>query len=387
MHLQPQILEGHEPQHHQEGPQAHERRQGREHPGGEPLARHHVAAPHGVDEQRLQRTAFALPRHGVDGHVHSAHEGGEDEEVRDDVQGPRRQPLRRGQVHLVHLDGRRQLRRDAARQEALPSQHARVGLEHRPQALGVDARLIARAVHHHLHRGRMPRGEVLAVVLGDDEHRVQLAGLEERLVVRGRLGELGAVALEEGHEAGGMLAAHHRHFQGLGVPVPGGHQREEHRGHERPEQRPHERARHRAPVPEVVLQLLAEDRGEEPLHCINPWSVPMAEMKASSRLSLPVRARSSSGVPSATTRPRATTTMRSHRAVTSCITWLEKSTQCPSALRRRMMVRTARVLITSRPLVGSSRSTLRGPCTSPPCWWRTSGWRWRAASIMRTGSG
>ena len=56
--------------------------------------------------------------------------------------------------------------------------------------------------------------------------------------------------------------------------------------------------------------------------------------------------------------PRAITMIESHNAETSCITWLENSTQRPSARSRRMMSRTARVLITSSPLVGSSSRTL-----------------------------
>ena len=78
----------------------------------------------------------------------------------------------------------------------------------------------------------------------------------------------------------------------------------------------------------------------------------------------PVCARSSSGVPSATTRPRAITTMRSQSAATSCMTWLENSTQRPSARSSCRKRRSERVVITSRPLVGSSSSTLRGSCTS-----------------------
>ena len=71
--------------------------------------------------------------------------------------------------------------------------------------------------------------------------------------------------------------------------------------------------------------------------------------------------------------------MVSQSADTSCITWLENSTVWPSLFRRRMISRTARVLITSRPLVGSSSSTffglwtiarasavlVRSPCENP----------------------
>ena len=62
--------------------------------------------------------------------------------------------------------------------------------------------------------------------------------------------------------------------------------------------------------------------------------------------------------------PSAMTTIESQSADTSCITWLENSTHRPCSRSRRTMSRTARVLITSRPLVGSSSSTFDGSWTS-----------------------
>ena len=111
--------------------------------------------------------------------------------------------------------------------------------------------------------------------------------------------------------------------------------------------------------------------------------------KASSRFDSPVCARSSSAVPCATTRPCAITTMRSHSAATSCMMWLEKITQRPSPRSCRRKSRRPRVVITSSPLVGSSRMTLRGSCTSAraiavlvrwPCE-KPSVWRSRKSSI------
>ena len=61
---------------------------------------------------------------------------------------------------------------------------------------------------------------------------------------------------------------------------------------------------------------------------------------------------------------RRSTMTESQSADTSCITWLENSTQRPSPRSRRMISRTARVLITSRPLVGSSSRTFCGSWTS-----------------------
>jgi hypothetical protein len=57
-------------------------------------------------------------------------------------------------------------------------------------------------------------------------------------------------------------------------------------------------------------------------------------------------------------------TISSHSAETSCITWLEKRTHLPASRSRRITSRSLRVVITSRPLVGSSSMTLGGSCTS-----------------------
>ena len=92
--------------------------------------------------------------------------------------------------------------------------------------------------------------------------------------------------------------------------------------------------------------------------------MPIAFTNASSRLVQPVAARSSSGVPSAATRPRAMTTIRSQSCATSCMMWLDSSTQRPSSRSASRNPRSDRVVMTSRPLVGSSSSTLRGSCTS-----------------------
>jgi len=62
----------------------------------------------------------------------------------------------------------------------------------------------------------------------------------------------------------------------------------------------------------------------------------------------------------ATTRPWPRMTMRSHSAVTSCITWEENRRHLPCARRLRSMSRSARVLMMSSPLVGSSSSMCRG---------------------------
>ena len=71
-----------------------------------------------------------------------------------------------------------------------------------------------------------------------------------------------------------------------------------------------------------------------------------------------------SGVPAASTVPAAITTTSSHSALTSCITWLENSTQWPASRSDLSSARSARTAMTSRPLVGSSSSRFCGPWTS-----------------------
>src|SRR3546814_1057126 len=146
----------------------------------------------------------------------------------------------------------------------------------------------------------------------------------------------------------------------LGPALGQGQDPEQQRRHQ---QRPHHQRQHqRAAVARELAQFLEANRPQR-THACSPSSEPISVTKASSRLSWPVCARSSSAVPCAATRPLAITTMRSHSAATSCMMWLEKITQRPSARRSLRKPRSPRVVITSRPLVGSSRITLRGSCT------------------------
>src|SRR5690606_17850893 len=85
---------------------------------------------------------------------------------------------------------------------------------------------------------------------------------------------------------------------------------------------------HGAAVAEQVEELLAGNDGDG-LHAA--LASPVRLTNTFSRSLSPVVARSSSGVPIAFTSPPAMTTIRSHKAATSCMMWLEKMTQCPSA--------------------------------------------------------
>src|SRR6185369_10131640 len=129
---------------------------------------------------------------------------------------------------------------------------------------------------------------------------------------------------------------------------------------QRREQRPGDQGvDHGAAVAQVFAHFL-EEHDQRGFHAASPSSVPISLTNASSRLASPVCARSTSGASSATTLPLAITTMRSHSAATSCMMWLENNTQRPSRLRRLRNSRIARVAMTSRPLVGSSRITFFG---------------------------
>ena len=135
---------------------------------------------------------------------------------------------------------------------------------------------------------------------------------------------------------------------------------------DRAEQRSEQHRVDRAAVAKSVAQFLPhhhQDLGQRALIPPPPVRARSGPRRHLRGPACPVCSRSASGLPEATMRPRAITMMVSQSAETSCMTWLENTTVRPSARSRRMISRTARVLITSRPLVGSSSSTLRGSCT------------------------
>src|SRR6185437_5638513 len=167
-------------------------------------------------------------------------------------------------------------------------------------------------------------------------------------------------------QVGRVLGTDHRYLErtfGLAHLVAD-HGIHQHHEHDRTDQGTIDQgAEQRALVAQILADFLPED-GDGGFHAASPSSLPINFTNASSRLASPVCARSASGVSSATTLPLAITTMRSHSMATSCMMWLENSTQRPSAFRFRMKARRPRVAITSRPLVGSSRITFFGSCTS-----------------------
>ena len=97
-----------------------------------------------------------------------------------------------------------------------------------------------------------------------------------------------------------------------------------------------------------------------------PTAVSTAPVSArwTSRRSPPTRSLSSSGVPSAMTRPRSMTAMRSARRSASSRYCVVSSTVVPSATSSSIVAHSSRRLRGSRPVVGSSRKSTGGLATS-----------------------
>src|SRR5690625_1045655 len=179
------------------------------------------------------------------------------------------------------------------------------------------------------------------------------------LGVIGRWLNVHAGAFKKTDQAGCVLGAGHRQFQGgfhaLGR-LAGDKGDEDDKDDGADQGADHQGVQNDPAVAKVVEQLF-EEYGH---HASSPSAEQISVTNASSRMLLPLRASRSSAVPSAATRPSEIMTMRSHRAATSCMMWVERTTQRPcwrSCLRNSL---SARVVITSRPLVGSSSRMVRG---------------------------
>src|SRR5690606_1925254 len=245
---------------------------------------------------------------------------------------------------------------------------------------------------HDLHQRRLARAPLPGVVLADAQVDV-LRLRADRGIGVGALLAVDPLRVQPRDQVGCVLCADDGDFERLlhlllGLALAHLGQADD---QQRRQDRPHQQAeQQRLAVADEFLEFLLPDDGER-LHACSPSSVPMSWTNASSRLSRPVCARSASALPSATTRPCAITTMRSHSAATSCMMWLEKITQRPSLRSSRRKSRKPRVVITSRPLVGSSRITLRGSWTSARAiavlvrwpWEKPSVWRSRKSSICK----
>ena len=117
-----------------------------------------------------------------------------------------------------------------------------------------------------------------------------------------------------------MLPADHGNLDLLCAALLVGDAIEQERDHERADHGSDDDRVNRPLVAERVHQFFADYNNDAPdLHSAGA-SCPAKATNASSSDNLPLRAISSSGDPSAATRPLAMTMMRSQRAETSCIT-------------------------------------------------------------------
>src|SRR5258706_2158068 len=199
-------------------------------------------------------------------------------------------------------------------------------------------------------------------ILRHDDHGFEPPLAHERDVVHGRGLDLDVVALEEVDQGGSVLRAGNPHLEGRRLLLHAGHPLREEEERQRPDQDRCEcQGEHGAPIAQAVAHLLQAHDRELRLHGGAPS--PARCTKASSRSARPLEASSSADVPCATTDPLPMITIASHNAETSCMTWLEKRTHLPASRSLRTTSRRLRVVMTSRPLVGSSSRTLGGSCT------------------------
>ena len=245
--------------------------------------------------------------------MHAAEHRGDEQHERDEVQEVGALFALGGDVVVGDVERRDEPRRDAAGDEPEGADLSAVRLQEMLRALHLVVRAVAGAVVDHVDLGRLSGAKVLRVLGRDDQADVVVARLHPRLEVRRGRVHHRAVPGEKIQQSGRVLAAAHRDVERLRAGEPRGHQGEEDPDEQRIEERHHQRRGERAAIAQVIARLLAEDRQnfapEGRLHASSPWSEPMILTKASSRLSWPASARSSSGVPSATTRPLAMTTM------------------------------------------------------------------------------
>ena len=214
---------------------------------------------------------------------------------------------------------------------AISMPYCEISVRTRPDAAPLEA---ARAVGVQHHRRGLTVLQARAEVLGDVEddlvllrdHGIACAGF-----VEGHFFDVDAARREVGQQVGRALGVRDGHGDVLfrlllGVRDAELHQRRhQHRAEHRAE---HQRRQQRAPVAQVLAEFLAEDGPDTAqVHLVaSGLSSPMSATKASSRRS-PPRARMSASVPAATTWPPAIITTSSQSCSTSCMTWLENSTQ------------------------------------------------------------
>src|SRR5690606_10709983 len=300
--------------------------------------------------------------------VHAAREQREHEEIAQHPEEQGRAPGRGRDVHRGDVERPQHRRADSAREQAQGRELLRVGIQRLPCTPRLAFRFAARLARDDLDARGHPVRERFAESLRYPEHHVLIPRahrIQRGLARREAARAVDVVALQVGDELRGTLAADDRQLERLARVADRLLERQVDRQPEidRAEQRPEEQRRHeRSPVADVIQHLLAEYDAGQAQH--QSATLVIAVTKASSRSAQLVLSRIASTLPCSATCPDAMMTISSQSAATSCMTWLENRTHFPRWRSSRTRSRSARVAITSRPLLGSSRITFCGSCTS-----------------------
>src|SRR3954469_9131290 len=239
-----------------------------------------------------------------------------------------------------------------------------VRLEQSARTFHTSRCLSVRSINDELERRGFACLQLVHILLADaqDEFAVACSHLFDGFVdVCLDFVDLNPVFLQEANEIRRVLCAHDGNLERLflaahdALRCERGGDCEDDRCEQDPEK---EGGEHYASVTQIFEHLLRKHYGDCAAHACSPLSA--ARTKASSRSGAPVCAKISAEVPRTTTRPAEMMTMSSHKAATSCITWLENSTQRPAARNSRNTSRNILTAVTSNPLVGSSRMIVCG---------------------------
>src|SRR5688572_30401018 len=259
---------------------------------------------------------------------------------------------------------------DAVRDETQRADRLTVAVDGSAQAADATCRARLRAVEDERDACGTLRPEVLVERVVDDEHDVVLTRRDE---LRGGVDVLDVVLLERldaaraqvSDEIRRVVRSQDRHLEHLvdRREIARDHDVDEHGEQDRAEQRPEQQRRQRSPLAQRLENFFAA-HGEDDAHAGLRSAPRTASTKISSRLRPGKRCASSAGLPVSVTLPAAMMTSSSTSASTSCITWLDSSTQRPWPRSSRSQSRRCRVAITSRPFVGSSSKRCCGSWTS-----------------------
>ncbi len=169
--------------------------------------------------------------------------------------------LRRCEVGRFDAQRVRDARRHAAQHQPLVAPRAVVGAQQRLGLLDRCARPIARAVEDEAHRAGLALRHVGAERVVDDEHDVEVAAADLRLVIVGRVRHADLLPLEERDERRRVLRPGDRQRQLAGALGLARDQVEDQQQQNRTgEDRRHECHHACAAVPQRFEQLLAQDR-------------------------------------------------------------------------------------------------------------------------------